>query len=380
MNPIDAVTHADPYPYYAELVAERPLAFDESLGLWVAAGAAQVTDVLRAPGLRVRPPGQPVPPGITGTAAGRVFGSLVRMNDGEAHTRLKSVVTAALTQADPATARGLAESAVKSDLDGGPPDLGALMFTVPVRVVAGLCGLTEREAAEAAALTGDFVKCLRPDADTGQLRAADAAAERLTALLPPEPRPGGGLLTALVRAAGEAVMPPPGAVSGNAVGLLSQTYDATAGLIGNTLLALAREGGRPRPLEPFVREVARHDAPIQNTRRFAAEPTRCGTAEIEPGQAVLVVLAAANRDPAVNPDPHTFVADRPAATVFTFGAAAHRCPGQDLATAIAAGAVGALLDHGFDPSADVPRTAAYRPSPNARIPDFSRVVDRAHGT
>lgn len=377
MNPIDAVTHADPYPYYAELVAERPFAFDESLGLWVAAGAAQVTDVLRAPGLRVRPPGQAVPPGITGTAAGRVFGSLVRMNDGEVHTWLKSVVTAALTQADPATARDLAEGAVKRDLDGGPPDLDALMFTVPVRVVAGLCGLTEREAAEAAALSGDFVKCLRPDADTGQLLAADAAAERLTALLPPEPRPGDGLVAALVRAAGQAVRPD--AVSGNAVGLLSQTYDATAGLIGNTLLALAREGGRPRPLESFVHEVARHDAPVQNTRRFAAEPVRCGTAEIEPGQAVLVALAAANRDPAVNPDPHAFAADRPAATVFTFGAAAHRCPGQDLATAIAAGALGALLDRGFDPSAVVPRTAAYRPSPNARIPDFSRVMDPAHG-
>jgi len=42
-DPIAAVTHPDPYPYYANLVAERPLYRDESLGLWVAAGAAAVT-------------------------------------------------------------------------------------------------------------------------------------------------------------------------------------------------------------------------------------------------------------------------------------------------------------------------------------------------
>ena len=55
-NAIAAVTHPDPYPYYAELVASRPLHRDDSLGLWVAASAASVTrrahkrPVLRPPG------------------------------------------------------------------------------------------------------------------------------------------------------------------------------------------------------------------------------------------------------------------------------------------------------------------------------------------
>jgi len=35
-TPLAAVTHADPYPYYASLVAQRPFYRDDALGLWVA--------------------------------------------------------------------------------------------------------------------------------------------------------------------------------------------------------------------------------------------------------------------------------------------------------------------------------------------------------
>nr|WP_311526823.1 hypothetical protein [uncultured Ralstonia sp.] len=36
---LQAVVHADPAPYYAELAATRPFAFDAALGWWVAASA-----------------------------------------------------------------------------------------------------------------------------------------------------------------------------------------------------------------------------------------------------------------------------------------------------------------------------------------------------
>ena len=55
-DPVAAVTHPDPYPYYAELVAQRPLYRDESLGLWVASSAQAVTAVLTSDICRVRPP------------------------------------------------------------------------------------------------------------------------------------------------------------------------------------------------------------------------------------------------------------------------------------------------------------------------------------
>ncbi len=84
-DPLEAVTHPDPYPYYRALAARQPFGFDERLGLWVAAGPAEVAAVLSHPDCRVRPPTQPVPPALAGTAAGELFGRLIRMSDGAAH-------------------------------------------------------------------------------------------------------------------------------------------------------------------------------------------------------------------------------------------------------------------------------------------------------
>ncbi|MEV6683886.1 cytochrome P450 [Streptomyces sp. NPDC051130] len=373
-TPVEAVRLPDPYPFYAGLVAERPFAYDEALGAWVAADAAAVRAVLGSDALRVRPPAEPVPAGIGGTAAGEVFGDLVRMTDGAAQARLKAVVADALARADTARGARLAQEFTREALAaGGAVPYEELMFAVPARVVASLSGLTDGAGREAARAIGDFVQCIPATATPAQQQAAATAAARLRELLGPGlTARGDGLLAELVRAADRASWPHVAPLLSNAVGFLSQTYDATAGLIGNTLVALARGAApvapaAPAGVEALVREVVRHDAPIQNTRRFAAGPFVHADSEVKPGQQVLVVLAAANRDPAVNPDPHVLHPGRVNPAVFTFGASAHRCPGETLAVAIATAVVTELLAAGFSPST-FPSNPAYRPLANARIP------------
>lgn len=371
-DPIGAVRLPDPYPYYATLVENRPFAYDEAAGAWVASGAAAVRAVLDSPVLRVRPPAAPVPAGIEGTAAGDIFGDLVRMTDGELQHRLKGVVVGALGRVDTERAARLAAERTRDCLAAGDPSFEELMFVVPASVVASLCGLDRGTDRQAALLIGEFVQCIPASATPEQQRAAAGAAARLRELLGPAmERAGSGLLAELVRSANRASWSATAPLLANAVGFLSQTYDATAGLIGNTLLALGR--GVPVPATPaatraLVAEVVRHDAPIQNTRRFAAGAFRYGTSEAAPGEQVLVVLAAANRDPAANPDPHLFRTGRERPAVFTFGAGAHRCPGEQLAVTVAAAVVGELLAAGAAPTARPATEVAYRPLANARIP------------
>src|SRR5262245_25363476 len=88
-TPLAAVPHPDPYPYYATLVANTPLARDATLGLWVAASAEAVTAVFTSERCRVRPRDEPVPKALVGTAVGEIFSRLVRMNDGPRHAALK---------------------------------------------------------------------------------------------------------------------------------------------------------------------------------------------------------------------------------------------------------------------------------------------------
>lgn len=380
-DPLAAVTHSDPYPYYASLRA-RPLEFRQEIGLWVAARAADVAAVLASDSCRVRPPAEPVPRAIAETAAGSVFGRLVRMNDGSAHASARRIVVAALGAAGSRdareSARFLARGRVEHlDLRREPSRIMELAFDLPARVMGGLLGFEDVALDRVVAWTGDFVRGTAAGADPDRcLRGARAAAaleEALTALAHSGRL---GLLGELTRGEERAGGPSVAVVVANGVGFLSQPYEATAGLIGNALVALARDetlrrriGSDRERVVDLVQEVARHDSPVQNTRRFVARDVSVAGAELRESDAILVVLAAANRDPALNPEPDVFRLERADRRLVSFGSGPHACPGDALAAAITCGVLDAVLD------ADVPveRLApkGYRPSVNVRIPMFA---------
>jgi cytochrome P450 len=352
-----AVTHADPYPYYDALVRKRPLYWDAALGLWVASSAEAVTSLLTHPSGGVRPVAEPVPRHLAGSPAGVLFGNLVRMNDGSRHASRRNIVTAVLGAFDAERIASTADRwASRLDTDVHPgceaSRLTEFAFGLPVYVVGSLLELDEAALDEVAQLVGDVVRCIFPGGSAEQVERGRAATARFLALF----------------AAKLGDVPP--AVVANTAGLLVQTYDATAALISATLLTLARMPEIPRSadaLPSVVEEVARFDSPVQNTRRFLTEPTRLLGQDLEAGEAVLVVLAAANRDPSANHEPHRFDCGRPDPQVFTFGAGPHACPGRMLAVSIACAGVARLLANGLDPLL-LEKRPGYRASPNVRLP------------
>jgi len=377
LDPVAAVTHANPYPFYAELRAGPPLVWNEALRLWVASRAEVIESLLLAHGaLRVRPAAEPVPRAIAGSAAGEVFGHLVRMNDGTAHQAHRPALQRALAGLD----LGVARTAALRVAHGVPAQpLSDALFSMPVRTVAHLLGFGDEALPQVDRWMRDFVACLSPLSTPEQLQAASAAAgelmtrfEALAASAPPRD----GTLLAAVLAESRAGAPPSRALLANLVGLLSQTCDATAGLLGNSLIALMREPSlqqaaqTPSGLQAIVEETARHDPSVHNTRRFAAEPVAIAGTTLAAGDAVLLVLAAANRDPALNPEPERFSLVRARRRMLGFGHGMHACPGQALACTLAAAGLEAVLHRTPDLAALRERGWHYRPSVAARIPVF----------
>jgi cytochrome P450 len=377
-DPIAAVTHRDPYPFYARLVDEAPIQRDEALGMWVASGAEVVESVLTSRIGRVRPLTEPVPKALVGSPAGEIFRHLVRMNDGDRHCPFKQAVSATLNAVDPATVTaasarwaGHLASAVASD--GDAHHLTDFSFAVPAHVIATLLGAPDDAVPDAARLVGELVRGFAPASAPEHVSAAGAAADRLLDLFRGDLSRDTllGALSAQARRFGrddEVV------VLANAIGFLTQSYEATAGLIGNTLVTLAalpavheRLQANPAILDELLAEVLRYDSPVQNTRRFAAEDGIVASQSVKEGDTILVVLAAANRDPRANANPQTFDVTRADRRIFTFGAGEHACPGALLATTIAAASVTALLASGVDPTRIDPHPA-YRPSGNVRVP------------
>jgi cytochrome P450 len=266
--------------------------------------------------------------------------------------------------------------------------LSDTLFSVPVQTVAHLLGFADDALPQVERWMRDFVACLSPLSTAEQLQQASAAAGALMTrfevlVAGATPRHGtllagvmdGTMAGALADGSAEGAAPSRSLLA-NLVGLLSQTCDASAGLLGNSLVALVREpalraAARTRDgLQAVVEETARHDPPVHNTRRFVAEPVTLAGTPLAAGDAVLVLLASANRDASFNPDPDRFMRVRARRRMLGFGHGMHACPGQALACTLAAAGLEALLRRAPDLDALRRRGWRYRPSVNTRIPLF----------
>ena len=102
------------------------------------------------------------------------------------------------------------------------------------------------------------------------------------------------------------------------------------------LLAVRADGTRiVDGLDPadssLISELLRLDGPVQATARTATQDQLVCGAEITAAQPALVVVAAANRDPAIFDNPDQFRLGRGGPAPLAFGYGAHYCLGAALA-------------------------------------------------
>jgi cytochrome P450 len=102
-------------------------------------------------------------------------------------------------------------------------------------------------------------------------------------------------------------------------------------------------------LPPFIEECLRLETPLQTTFRLARRPTTLGGVEIPAGTTLMLIPAAANRDPRKFDDPNEFRLDRPNwRQHLAFGSGVHACAGAPLARAEARVSAERLLDRMAD--------------------------------
>lgn len=366
LDPLQAVVHPDPYPYYRALVRDRPLYYDASLSLWVVSSPALILEVMRHPAAHVRPVAEPVPNNVCGGPAGALFGQFARMTDGESHARIKPLLAAFLArQSQQACTPRWPDLQTASGTGPCAADVDRYLHAAPVHAQAAFLGLPPDILEGCARDIRDFLAALTPAAPAPVIAAAHVAARQLSATLHAHlTHPDASPALRELRHDGARAGLPATMLAANLAGLLFQSCEAGAGLLGNALVLAGRQGASapwtPTQAQAWVDATLRQDPPIHNTRRFLAESAHIGGQRIEAGATVLLVLAAAAT---VQPQSH-----------WTFGALAHACPGRDLARQHAAGALVHLLRAGADACALAARVR-YRPLPNARIPLFAYSKD-----
>ncbi|WP_329011723.1 cytochrome P450 family protein [Streptomyces sp. NBC_01601] len=162
--------------------------------------------------------------------------------------------------------------------------------------------------------------------------------------LPAEPEPGEDLISALIRASDHGEHLTENEAAAMAFILLFAGFETTVNLIGNGTYALLTHPGQRHRLQRSlaagetgllqtgVEELLRYDGPVElATWRYATGPLTIGGQDIAAGDPVLVVLAAADRDPDRFADPDLLDLGRRDNQHLGYGHGIHYCLGAPLA-------------------------------------------------
>jgi cytochrome P450 len=135
-----------------------------------------------------------------------------------------------------------------------------------------------------------------------------------------------------------------------AVFVLFAGHETTANLIGNGMIALiqqpdamARFRAQPDIAESAVEELLRIDSPAASVTRVARTDMVLGGKSVRAGDRLFLMINAANRDPAMFPDPDRLNLERDPNPHIAFGYGPHYCVGAPLARLEAQIAFGRLL-------------------------------------
>jgi cytochrome P450 len=182
--------------------------------------------------------------------------------------------------------------------------------------------------------------------------------------------PGDDLLTRLVAAEVDGSRLTDDEILGFFELLLLAGHETTTNLISNAMLCfaehpdqLARLRHAPELLPAAIEEVLRYRSPVQAVFRTTRREVTLHGATIPASQLVLLMLGAANRDPARFTEPDRFDIDRRPGAHLAFGHGIHFCVGAPLARLEARVALTELLAL---PSLSLARRAS-RPAASATI-------------
>ncbi|MET9257176.1 cytochrome P450 [Streptomyces sp. NPDC003717] len=343
----------DPYARYARLRESDPVCFDERVGAWIVTRYADVERVLRDPSFS----------SVIGADASSGAGNALRhlyafvhsslvFSDPPDHTRLRGLVSRAFTPARVEGLRPWVGETVDRLIDAVEPhgrmdSVADLAAPLPLSVLAGVLGMTADpgEQRRLKAACDDFLlpfgrdpATLTAEEEARAARAGEVLGGTVReALAEAADRPG-SLLAVLSGASEDGDRLSREELFATVVLFLIAGHENLTSLLSNGLVALLGRPDQVRALRAdaglwpvAVRELLRLVAPNQFVRRVAGADVRLGDAEVRRGDAVLLVLAAACRDPEAYPDPDRFDLTRPRQWPIALGRGVHYCVGGPLA-------------------------------------------------
>lgn len=334
---------ADPYPFYARSRHQGTVVWDDCAQAFLVLSYPAAQQILADPtGWTSNPLANPATVAALGVLGDETLFARSMLNaDGATHQRLRGSVRDVFTRTFITGLHPGVESictAITAALPASEPFdfMADFALPFPIAVASAWLGLSPDTAGLLREESPAISRLLNDFSDTDAVDAATAAfAALLTEMLPlaadRRTHPGGDDLISFIAA-------DPGLelddVVFTALLIAVAGHETTANLLGAALFRLLRHG---EPVTAaavdagLVTELLRLDGPVQAVGRTATRHHVIDGIAIDAGQSVLVVIAAANRDPQVFTDPDEFRTDRREPAPLSFGHGPHYCLGAALA-------------------------------------------------
>ncbi len=272
--------------------------------------------------------------------------SMLRM-DAPDHTRLRKLVNKAFTPRAVEAMRGRIERLVDEQLSrfrpGEPIELiGDFASPFPVTIIAEMLGVPPEDHARFRHWSDEAIRNLG-DGDLEDARHGETAMIELGEYLKAvadarRDDPRDDLITGLVQAEEEGDRLRNDELATMCVLLLVAGNETTTKLIANSMVALIRNPEQlailreePKRIAGAVDELLRYDGPVQLTSRMVLEDEDFDGCRFEKGQQIVLLLAAANRDPEQFDRPDELDVTRENVRHLAFSHGAHFCLGAQLA-------------------------------------------------
>lgn len=354
-------TARDPYPAFARMRAEDPVYWHAPTSTWYVTSYPLARALLTERTLSARP-GDYL--GVQHEADLPVvkrmeafFNSWMLFSDPPHHTVLRQAAAADFTRRTSESWRAYVRQYAQQRLSR-PDDVSDLMtdFAKPVaaRLTCGVLGVPDGDEDMLQKWSVDLLGYLfTPTADAGRARAAAAAIDELERYLQEV------VLPRLRADRGDGIQPmrgllalPTDAALALFTQLLTGGIDPVASCLGtalrelldpaaSTLRAAVSKSG---DVASVVEEALRYDAPFHFVPRSTTSDLRVGNHVLPAGQRVLLVIAMANRDPSVFPEPDAFRLRRDDAGHLSFGLGRHYCLGAMLSRVVVEESIRAVLE------------------------------------
>jgi pimeloyl-[acyl-carrier protein] synthase len=343
----DPQARIDPYPFYRELRAASPVVRSPDGTWWVLSydGCISLTRDKRWTHQDPNAPASGCPMGL----ARRMVGSMILFRDPPDHTRLRNLLGRVFIM--PAAERKRAEfrahieEILAAAAAAGTVDFKeAIARLIPIYMICDVVGLPQERYEDLVRWSDSYASMLSVDVTPAMEAAADADFAEFAAYLAPiiaarRREPKDDLISEWIVAHEQGVLQADEIASFVLFtltgGQSTTTTTMTNGLY--TLFAHPDEWRRlcadPEGLKRTATdEILRYESAGRAlVPRWATEDVQLGGALIRKGEMVIGLDSAANRDPAVFPDPDRFDIARKPNRHLAFGEGIHICPGQFVA-------------------------------------------------